>query len=60
MQKALRDRLQPGARKNWRMLFYPRGFALEHQIESLEPWRLKEKQLEEIGKAVTKLRKQIS
>ena len=59
MQKALRDRLQPGARNTWRMLFYPRGFALEHQIESLEPWRLKEKQLEEIGKAVTKLREQI-
>ena len=56
MQRALRDRELPGARTSWKLLLFPKQFAAEKTFESLDDWKLSEKQLIDYGKQVTKLR----
>ena len=44
---------------NWQLDFFPKQFAADHQIESLESYRLKPKQLEKYALIVTKLREHL-
>ena len=50
MQRALRDRELPGARTSWKLLFFPKQFAADKTFESLDDWKLSEKQLIDYGK----------
>ena len=59
LHQALRSRVNLEPTLGWKMEFFPNEFAKEHDIQSLDDWRLTESQLKVQGKNISKLREEI-
>ena len=59
LQRQLVEQHQQVIKEDWALLFYPKGFVSEHEIDSVEQFQLTAEKLKKLGLTTTKLRNEI-